>query len=365
MRESSPSFSHQHNLDHVFTALCMGAVFVVCSLTPSFAHAAVVDIICQVAKIFTGPTGRAIATLAVIVLGLMGLFGKLSPTTALVTAAGLTIMFGASSIVQMLFKGGCPAGTVTMNVPILVSALCSVINTLTGNAARVIAVFAILLVGVGGLLGRIQPMTAFMISIGIALLFGASSILSFLSFENAAACEAGNRFISTKFDCALCKAFNMVAESMAAKAMVTIAIILIGCMALFGKITWTFAMICCVGVALVFGGPALLFHLTGRGWLCASVYSSGKCTAVGNQQASATAWGSATNGSATADESLILSETEKLNLALDGYNLQPLQIKQPCIFQPYNSPGCSGPPYTPPLRQCLPGEQPGNPPVCR
>ena len=64
--------------------------------------------LCVVVNALTGPIGKAIATIGVVVLGI-GLFtGKLSWPLALATALGIGLIFGASSIVNWL--GGSNAG---------------------------------------------------------------------------------------------------------------------------------------------------------------------------------------------------------------------------------------------------------------
>lgn len=59
-------------------------------------------LLCNVANWFTGSIGQGIATLAIIVLGIGGLFGKVSHGMALVTLVGIATIFGAPQIVEQL-----------------------------------------------------------------------------------------------------------------------------------------------------------------------------------------------------------------------------------------------------------------------
>ncbi len=58
----------------------------------------------------TGTLGRTLATIAVVVLGMMAMFGKLAWDSAIKVILGIAIMFGAASVVNWL--GG------TMNITI-------------------------------------------------------------------------------------------------------------------------------------------------------------------------------------------------------------------------------------------------------
>lgn len=59
---------------------------------------AVADVLCEVTNWFTGPIGEGIATLAVIVLGLGALLGKVTYGMALTTGVGIATIFGAPEI---------------------------------------------------------------------------------------------------------------------------------------------------------------------------------------------------------------------------------------------------------------------------
>lgn len=59
-------------------------------------------VLCQVVNWFLGPVGRGIATLAIIVLGIGALMGKVSYGMALTTGVGIATIFGAEKIVLEL-----------------------------------------------------------------------------------------------------------------------------------------------------------------------------------------------------------------------------------------------------------------------
>lgn len=58
--------------------------------------------LCEVVRWLNGSTGRAVATIAVIVVGVMALAGRLNWSMAIIVVAGIAILFGAKSIVEAL-----------------------------------------------------------------------------------------------------------------------------------------------------------------------------------------------------------------------------------------------------------------------
>ena len=65
--------------------------------------------LCTIKDWFSGPTGRAIATIAVIFLGIAAFFGKVTWGLALMFAVGIFAIFGASEIVNAISGGNDPA----------------------------------------------------------------------------------------------------------------------------------------------------------------------------------------------------------------------------------------------------------------
>jgi type IV secretion system protein VirB2 len=76
---------------------------------------AIERLFCNVVSMLTGPTGKAIATIAIIVVGLGALMGKVSWGMALIVALGVALVFGAASIVNAIAgadAGACTTGSV-------------------------------------------------------------------------------------------------------------------------------------------------------------------------------------------------------------------------------------------------------------
>ncbi len=75
-------------------------------LLPEVALAApsnpIADVMCNVVDWFDGPVGGAIATLAIIVIGIGALMGKVSWGMAIIVGIGVGVIFGAPAIVKLL-----------------------------------------------------------------------------------------------------------------------------------------------------------------------------------------------------------------------------------------------------------------------
>jgi len=88
-------------------------------LAPDFANAAPVDtpfgaVFCTIVKWFTGNTGKGLATIAITIIGIGALLGKVSWGMALIVGTGVAIVFGAASIVSAMGAGG-PADCSTLS----------------------------------------------------------------------------------------------------------------------------------------------------------------------------------------------------------------------------------------------------------
>ncbi len=66
---------------------------------------AITQVLCNVVNQLSGGIGKAIATIAIIVLGIGLFIGKLSWPLAIATAIGIGMIFGASSIVNWISSG--------------------------------------------------------------------------------------------------------------------------------------------------------------------------------------------------------------------------------------------------------------------
>ena len=70
------------------------------------------QVLCNVVDWFTGKVGQGIATLAIIVVGVGALMGKISWGMAIIVGIGVAVIFGSTAIVDELGADGtgCPGG---------------------------------------------------------------------------------------------------------------------------------------------------------------------------------------------------------------------------------------------------------------
>lgn len=64
------------------------------------------NMMCTVVSWFTGNTGKGLATLAIIVIGVGALMGKVSWGMAIIVGLGIALIFGAAGVVNSLSAGG-------------------------------------------------------------------------------------------------------------------------------------------------------------------------------------------------------------------------------------------------------------------
>ncbi|MDX1975001.1 MAG: TrbC/VirB2 family protein [Rickettsiales bacterium] len=67
------------------------------------------NVLCTVTDWFTGNTGKGLATIAITIIGIGALLGKVSWGMAMIVGIGVAIVFGASGIVTAMGAGasGC------------------------------------------------------------------------------------------------------------------------------------------------------------------------------------------------------------------------------------------------------------------
>jgi len=65
--------------------------------------------LCRVVTWFTGSTGKGIATIAIIIIGVGALMGKVSWGMAIIVGIGVALIFGAASLVNSI-SGDAAAG---------------------------------------------------------------------------------------------------------------------------------------------------------------------------------------------------------------------------------------------------------------
>lgn len=88
--------------------------YILFSPDPAFAgQPQIAGVLCHVTAILGGTTGRAIATVGVIGVGLMAVFGIISWGTVLVICSGIALIFGAQSVTQSLLPNAQACTAVT------------------------------------------------------------------------------------------------------------------------------------------------------------------------------------------------------------------------------------------------------------
>ena len=96
----------------IFSMLAL-ALMAATVLVPDLAFAAATkfgNAICALVGLINGTTGKAIATIAVIFLGISAFFGKVNWGLAVMVAVGIVAIFAAGSLVDVVANAG-GAGT--------------------------------------------------------------------------------------------------------------------------------------------------------------------------------------------------------------------------------------------------------------
>jgi type IV secretion system protein VirB2 len=95
------------SLSLALLVLCAATMFPVEVLASTDGSAtALSKVLCNVVSWFTGPIGGGIATLAIIVVGIGALMGKVSWGMAIIVGLGVGVIFGADTIVTALGASG-------------------------------------------------------------------------------------------------------------------------------------------------------------------------------------------------------------------------------------------------------------------
>ena len=99
-----------HQRDMAWTIFLSLSLFAGMMLLPSLALASsgsttsgrLEEVLCRLVEWMTGTTGKAIATLAIIIIGVGALMGKVSWGMAIIVGIGVAVIFGAEQIVEDL-----------------------------------------------------------------------------------------------------------------------------------------------------------------------------------------------------------------------------------------------------------------------
>lgn len=147
----------------------------------------IADSLCDIINMIQGPAGRAIASLAVIVVGISSLLGRVQWNQAIVVCVGIAVIFGAPEILQQM--GGsnvqnnvnCEARLPQTPAPLLdgpiAQTLCNVVNLFSGTTGQALATIGIIIMGLMALMGKLAPSYALIVATGIAMVFGSASIV--------------------------------------------------------------------------------------------------------------------------------------------------------------------------------------------
>ena len=245
-------------------------------LLPDIAYASssnsVSDVLCKVYNYIRGPIGTLIAILGVISLGLITMFGKIQISSALTVMAGIAIIFGADKILGQFLGPGmsCSGGSLSFGSgsdPFLVTLSC-IMKWFLGPVGRALATLAMILLGLFATYGRMSWHQAMLVAVGVATMFGSVGIVSSLGVTINSS-SVGPIKINPIFLCPYSTISvetifcNMVAwfKGPIGKGVATIAMIMVGLGALFGKASWGLAIIAAVGIALIFGSQGVLVAL--------------------------------------------------------------------------------------------------------
>jgi type IV secretion system protein VirB2 len=97
---------------HAITFLaCAAAVMLPEMAAAGFGDNPISDTLCAVVGWFTGSVGAGIATLAVIIIGVGALLGKVSWGMAIIVGLGVAIIFGAPEVIDALSPGAGWSGS--------------------------------------------------------------------------------------------------------------------------------------------------------------------------------------------------------------------------------------------------------------
>lgn len=257
-----------------------------------------------------GVTGKAICTIAIMVAGIAALFGKISWGQGLIIAAGVALVFGCIAIMNMIVVGNqgnlADPATFTCSMPFgsTISAIASfspvpaagllytplnpacgmmvkLVNTIQSELAAGIGSLFVLFLGLAALFGRVSWPQAVVLATGIGLIFGAVKIVDMIwlnpedcnlqvsGIVGALAGLGGTPTASQIMAAVLsgvtpefviCQ-FLGILQGMAGKMMATLAVIIMGFLAMLGRISWQYAVVVMVGIACVFGSHQIMMIL--------------------------------------------------------------------------------------------------------
>lgn len=108
--------THTKNLSLAWQSCLLVMLSVLVIAMPDLAFATGTDtpmgnVLCTVVTWFTGNTGKGLATIAITIIGIGALLGKVSWGMAIIVGIGVAIVFGAAGIVNAMNAGASTACT--------------------------------------------------------------------------------------------------------------------------------------------------------------------------------------------------------------------------------------------------------------
>jgi type IV secretory pathway VirB2 component (pilin) len=99
-------------------------------------------------------------------------------TQQLSSAWQMSLLMLFAAVVIMIPDLAFATPALEANDTVIGSSLCKVVGWFTGNTGKGIATIAIIVIGVGALMGKVSWGMAIIVGIGVALIFGAGSMVS-------------------------------------------------------------------------------------------------------------------------------------------------------------------------------------------
>jgi type IV secretory pathway VirB2 component (pilin) len=242
----------------------------------------IASVLCKVVSYLHGPIGSVIAILGVISLGVIAMFGKIQISSMLTVMAGIGIIFGAPTILEnigiSIYKINPQCGALTTDTlkeivnSQFFTILACVAKWFVGAMGKALASLSIIVIGVFAVYGRISWHQAMVIAVGIAMMFGAVSIVTAMGVpvygSNGKGGVVTGKFLFTDacsdgglgLDIIFCNGIRIMTGSVG-QGIATVGLTIIGIGALFGKVSWILTMVFATGVALIFGANNIIESL--------------------------------------------------------------------------------------------------------
>ena len=107
----------------------------------------------------------------------------MTKTKNLATAWQISLLTLLAAVVVMMPDFAFASGATPIG-----NSLCNAVGFFTGKTGKALATIAILIIGIGALMGKVSWGMAIIVGVGVALLFGAAAMVNAISGENASTC---------------------------------------------------------------------------------------------------------------------------------------------------------------------------------